>query len=114
MSASTGAMASHDESEIQRALVAGQCRFMYRFRQCRVGMADAGEVFRSTTEFHRDDSFGNDFRGIGANDMDAEDAVGSPILNFESVRYSPAYRQLTRLISPVEMIVEFTKTTAAS
>src|SRR5574343_613396 len=62
--------------EVHRALVAVQRGFVHVLRKGRVSVADAGQIFGSTAEFHRDNRFGDDFGGIGADDMDAEDAVG--------------------------------------
>ena len=61
---------------MQRTLVASQGCFVHRFRQRRVSVADAGQVFGGTTEFHRHHGFGNQFGSIRSDDMDTENAVG--------------------------------------
>ena len=63
-------------SEVQRPFVAGQRGFVHRFGQCRMGVANAGDVFAGSTEFHRSNGFGDELRGVGADDVHAKDAVG--------------------------------------
>ena len=62
--------------EMQGAFIAGKGGFVHHFRQCRVGVADTREVFAGGAKFHRHHGFGNQFGGIGADDVHAEDAVG--------------------------------------
>ena len=41
-----------------------------------MGVADAGDVFAGRAEFHRGNGFGDEFRGVGTDDVYAKDAVG--------------------------------------
>ncbi|EKE16659.1 MAG: hypothetical protein ACD_10C00868G0001 [uncultured bacterium] len=49
---------------------------MHGFGQCRMGVANTSQVFRSTTEFHRHDGFRNQFGGIGADNVHTKNAIG--------------------------------------
>ena len=58
------------------ALVHRHGGFLDRLRQGRMRMAGAGDVFGRGAEFHGDRGLGDHVAGIGADDVDAEHAVG--------------------------------------
>ena len=59
-----------------RPLRHSQRGFMRGFRQCGVGMDDAGEVFCACAKFHRHHRLCDHLGGVGAENMHAENAVG--------------------------------------
>ena len=63
-------------SEVDRPAIDGEGGFLHRFRQRRVGVAAAGDVFAASTERDGRGAFGDQFAGVRADDVDAEDAVG--------------------------------------
>ncbi len=62
--------------DMNRAFFDGQRRFFDGFRQGRVRVEGAGEVFAGGVEFHRHDRFGDHVARMGGEDVDAEDAIG--------------------------------------
>ena len=70
---------SPSKSEVQRALVHRQSRFLGGFTQRRVGVADAGDVFGAGLELHGHHGFGDQLAGLWADDVHAQDFVGRGI-----------------------------------
>src|SRR3990167_8231693 len=63
------------KSEIERALVHGQGRFLGGFAQTGVGVADACDVFGAGLELHGHHGLGDQFAGHGPDDVHAQDLV---------------------------------------
>ena len=66
-------------SEIERSFIHCQSGFLGGFAQAGVSMADACDVFRRGFELHRDHGFGDQLRGLRANDVHAKDFIGGSI-----------------------------------
>jgi len=60
---------------VDGSLVDVQGGFVDSLGQRWVGMDDPGQVFAGALEFHCDHAFGDQLRGIGAENMDTEDFV---------------------------------------
>src|SRR5213080_1831500 len=63
-------------SGVDRALVYREGGFFHDLRERGVAVEAAGEVFATGGEFDGDDGFGDQVRGVRAEDVDAEEAIG--------------------------------------
>ncbi len=60
---------------MNRATTDGQSCFVHGLGQSRMCKAGQGQIFGAGTEFHGDYALGNDFRGLGTNYMETDNAV---------------------------------------
>src|SRR5680860_326265 len=63
-------------SKMDCAIVNRQGGFVHGFRQRRMGVHRARQVFRAGAEFHRGDDFGDQLGRLRAQDMRAQDTIG--------------------------------------
>src|SRR6476469_3448485 len=63
-------------STVDRALLHTERRFLHRFGERRVRVEATREILDGGRELHRHHRFGDHVGGVGAEDVDAEEAVG--------------------------------------
>lgn len=84
----------YPRSDRDRMAIHGQRGFLHRFRQRRMGMDGAVDVFRRGAEFDGHHQFLDQVTGIGANDMRADHLLG--LLVFQDLHETVGHRHGAR------------------